>query len=277
MSSETWRSSICVCVARRQMSRWTAAAGCALAVTATAASVTANDVCGTTVLADLTLDHDLACSGTALVVGADGVRIDLAGHTITGPGTGAGILIVGRRGVWVVGGRIENFTAGVQVNSASGVVVKHMTFAANGEGVDLQTGSRGAIIKENSFFDHRARGVMMRAGSADNVVKENAFSGNNVGVALNGTVDATVKENVMTSNRAAGIRINWPAAGNLVAENTIDTNPAGIDIPVTTGSAVGNTFRENRISNNTCGINGPTAGNTVSENIFTLNGTDFCS
>lgn len=264
--------------ASRQTNRWTAAVGCALAVTATAASVTANDLCGTTVLADLRLDHDLACGATALVVGADGVRIDLAGHTITGPGTGAGILIVGRRGVWVVGGRIENFTAGVQVNSSSGVVVKHMTFAANGEGVDLQTGSRGATIRENSFFDHRARGVMMRAGSADNVIKENAFSGNNVGVALNGTVDATVKENVMTSNRAAGVRINWPAAGNLVAENTIDTNPAGIDIPVTTtGSAVGNTFRENRISNSTCGINGPTAGNTVSENIFTLNGANFCS
>jgi parallel beta-helix repeat protein len=255
------------------MSRWTAAVGCALAVTATAESGTDDDLCGTTVLADLTLDHDLACSGTALVVGADGVRIDLAGHTVTGPGTGAsGILIVGRRGVWVVGGRIEDFQAGVQVNSSSGVVVKHMTFSANGEGVDLQTGSRAATIKENSFFDHRARGVMMRAGSVDNVVRENAFSGNNVGVALNGTVDATVKENVMTSNRAAGVRINAPAAGNLVTENTIDTNPSGIDIPVTTGSAVGNTFRENRISNSTCGIKGPTSGNTVSENIFTLNG-----
>jgi parallel beta-helix repeat protein len=118
---------------------------------------------------------------------------------------------------------------------------------------------------------------MMRAGSVDNVVKENAFSGNNVGVALNGTVDATVKENVMTSNRAAGVRINAPAAGNLVAENTIDANPTGIDIPVTAGSAVGNTFKENRISNNTCGIKGPTSGNTVSENIFALNGSDFCS
>ena len=261
----------------RRTRRWTAVVRCVLAVTATAASGTANDLCGTTVLADLKLDHDLVCSGTALVAGADGVRIDLAGHTITGPGNGAGILIAGRRGVWVVGGRIENFTAGVQVNSSSGVVVKNMTFAANGEGVDLQAGSRGATIKENWFFDHRARGVMMRAGSVDNVVKENEFSGNNVGVALNGTVDATVKENVMTSNRAAGVRINVPAAGNLVAENTIEANPVGIDIPVTTGSAVGNTFRENRISNNTCGIKGPTAGNTVSENVFTLNGADFCS
>ena len=265
MRGEMWRFSIVVCV---MTFVW--------AWSPTAAR-TAKDLCGTTVVADLRLDHDLACPGTALVVGADGVRIDLAGHTISGPGTGAGILINGRRGVWVIGGRIENFTAGVQVNNSSGVVVKHMTFAANGEGVDLQAGARGATIKENSFFDHRARGVMMRAGSVDTVVKENFFSGNNLGVALNGTVDATVKENVMTSNRAAGVRINVPAAGNLVAENTIEMNPTGIDIPITTGWAVGNTFKENRIANNTCGIKGPAAGNIVLENTFTLNGADFCS
>jgi parallel beta-helix repeat protein len=229
-----------------------------------------------TVLDDLKLDHDLTCPGTALIVGADGIRINLKGHTITGSGPGAGVLIVGRRGVWVVGGRIEGFIAGVQVNNSTGVVIKNMTFAANGEGVDLQTGARGATIKENSFFDHRARGVMMRAGSADNVVKENAFSGNNLGVALNGTVDATIKENVMTANRAAGVRVNVPATGNLVLENTIDGHPAGIDFPVTTGWAVGNTFKENRISNNACGVKGPTEGNAFIENVFTLNGSDVC-
>ncbi|MGH9219859.1 MAG: right-handed parallel beta-helix repeat-containing protein [Vicinamibacterales bacterium] len=262
--------------AKRFINGWAAAAGCALVLTVTAAAGTTSDLCGTTVLADLTLDHDLTCPGTALVVGADGVRIDLAGHTIAGSGPGAGVLIVGRNGVWVSGGRIEGFVAGVQVNNSTGVVVKHMTFTANGEGVDLQTGSRGATIKESSFFDHRARGVMMRAGSVDNTVKENTFTGNNLGVALNGTVDATVKENVMTANRAAGIRVNVPATGNLVAENTLDGSPAGIDFPVTAGWAVGNTFKENRISNNVCGVKGPTAGNTFLENTFTLNGADVC-
>lgn len=262
----------------RQVKTWAAAAGCALAVTAAAASGTASDLCGSTVLDDLELDHDLVCTGTALVVGADGVKINLAGHTITGPGSGAGVLIVGRQDVSVVGGRIENFTAGVQVNNSSGVVVKHMAFAGNGEGVDLQAGARGTTIKENSFTNNRARGVMMRASSVDNIVKENAFAGNNVGVALNGTLDATVKENVITGSRAAGVRVNIGAAGNLVVENTIDGNPAGIDIVATAvGWAIGNTFKENRLSSNTCGVKGPTDGNILVENVFTLNATDFCS
>lgn len=263
---------------KRRIDRWAAAAGCALAVTAAAASGNANDLCGTTVLADLTLEHDLVCTGTALVAGADGIRIDLDGHTITGSGTGAGVLIAGRRGVWVVGGHIENFTAGVQLNNSSGVVVKHMTFVGNGEGLDLQTGTRGTTIKENSFSNNRARGVMMRAGSVDNVVKENTLAGNNVGVALNGTIGATVKENLISASRSAGVRVNVGAAGNRVVENTIDANPAGIDIVVTAGSwAIDNKFNENLISNNACGLKGPTEGNIVLENIFRLNGTDFCS
>jgi nitrous oxidase accessory protein NosD len=264
--------------ANRRMKIWLATAACAFAVIGAAASDTENDLCGTTVVADLTLDHDLMCTGNALVVGADGVAIDLAGHTITGPGTGAGVLIVGRQGVWVMGGQIENFTAGVLVNNSSGVVIKHMTFSGNGEGIDLQAGARGATITENGFFNNRARGVMMRGNSLDNIVKENSFAGNNVGVALNGTLGATVKENVMVSGRAAGVRVNVPASGNLVAENTLDGNPSGIDFPLTgTAWAVGNTFKENRISNNTCGIKGPTDGNEVLENIFTLNGADICS
>jgi nitrous oxidase accessory protein NosD len=262
---------------KRRIRRGVAAAACALAVTGAGASGTVNDLCGTTVVDDLRLEHDLTCTGTALVVGADGVRIDLAGHSITGAGPGAGVLIAGRSGVWVTGGHIEGFIAGVIVNSSSGVVIKHMTFSNNGEGVDLQAGARGTTIKESSFFNNRARGVMMRANSADNSVKENSFAGNNVGVALNGTLGATVKENLITTGRAAGVRVNVPASGNLVAENTIDGNPSGIDFPLTGSAwAVGNTFKENRISNNSCGIKGPTEGNAVFENTFTVNGADIC-
>ena len=113
--------------------------------------------------------------------------------------------------------------------------------------------------------------------TGDFTSSRNSFAGNNVGVALNGTLGATVKENVILSGRAAGVRVNVPAGGNLVAENTLDGNPSGIDFPLTgTAWAVGNTFKENRIANNTCGIKGPTDGNEVLENIFTLNGSDIC-
>ena len=43
-----------------------------------------DDLCGATILADLTLDHDLTCVGNGLIVGADGISLKLNGHTITG-------------------------------------------------------------------------------------------------------------------------------------------------------------------------------------------------
>ena len=69
------------------------AGGAALAVPARASTL----VCGDTVTADVTLTADLTCSGTALrvqVSGTDTVHIALAGHRITGDGTGVGIEVV---------------------------------------------------------------------------------------------------------------------------------------------------------------------------------------
>ena len=52
--------------------------------------------CGDVITQDTTLDSDLLnCPGDGLVIGADGVTVDLAGHTIDG--TGGGRRRAGRR------------------------------------------------------------------------------------------------------------------------------------------------------------------------------------
>ena len=48
-------------------------------------------------------------SGHGLIAGADGIRIDLNGHTIGGSGAGAGISLAGRIGVTIPGGIVRNF------------------------------------------------------------------------------------------------------------------------------------------------------------------------
>ena len=47
------------------------------------APVSASDLCGSTIVTDLILDQDLTCTGNGLTVGADGIKINLNGHTIT--------------------------------------------------------------------------------------------------------------------------------------------------------------------------------------------------
>ena len=233
--------------------------------------------CGATVFADLTLDQDLTCSGAGLVVGADGIEIDLNGHSITGSGSGSGILVSGRADVAIHGGTLTNFMAGVLVTNSTGVTIEAVTFQSNADGVDLQTGSTHVSIKENTFLDSRGRGVMLRGGSSHNLVKENQFAGNRVGVLLFGATATTVKENVVQTSVQFGIRVNFLATGNLVIENLVSANPIGIDFLAGTSVPVGNTFRENIITSNMCGLNGPYSGNTFTENLFAGNGTDICS
>ena len=246
-------------------------------VTCAVPSATANDLCGATILANVKLDQDLTCAGDGLIVGADGIRLDLNGHTITGAGIGIGISVFGRTNVSIVGGTVKNFEAGVRVNTSTDIVIKGNELRENSDGVDCQSGCVGNTIKENAFWDNSTRGIMLRSNSRDNVVKENTFTGNRVGILLFGAVDTTVKENIVSSSSLAGIRVNVIATGNLIKENKIVSNPAGIDFIVTpTGSATGNTFVENTIAMNTCGLKGPTAGNTFIENVFEGNGSDSC-
>ena len=45
-------------------------------------AVRADDLCGATIVEDVKLHHDLVCAGVGLIVGADGISINLNGHTI---------------------------------------------------------------------------------------------------------------------------------------------------------------------------------------------------
>lgn len=235
------------------------------------------DLCGVTITADLKLDHDLACTGPGLIAGADGIALDLNGHTIEGSGTGAGINVTGRSRVSITGGTIRNFFAGVLTNASAGITIERNEFVGNTDGIDLQAGSRGMRIRENTFRSSGARGIMIRGESAEHTIKKNTFSGNRVGILVFAGIDNTIEQNLVSASGMAGIRINVFATGNLIIENTITTNPIGVDFLVSGASApAGNTVQENWITMNTCGIKGPTAGNTVLGNILQANGVDTC-
>jgi parallel beta-helix repeat protein len=241
------------------------------------ASSAANDLCGLTIGADLKLDHDLNCAGTGLTVGADGIKIDLNDHTITGSGVGVGIDVTGRTNVSISGGVVKNFEAGVRITRSTDIVVKGNEFRDNGDGVDLHVFSQGNTVKDNAFRDNRARGIMIRPFSSDNTITENTFTGNRVGILVFGGVENTVRQNIVLASVLAGIRLNVIATGNQIIDNTIMSNPAGIDFVVTpTGTAQGNTFVKNTIAMNTCGIKGPVGDNTFKKNHFNGNGANSC-
>lgn len=248
-----------------------------LAVT-TGGGAAANDLCGTTVTADLKLDHDLVCTGDGLTVGADGVRIDLNGHTVAGSGAGAGFVVVGRSDVTVANGVIRNFQVGVRLNASTGIVIRHNELVQNGDGIDNQAGGVGNTFKENTFRNHTVRAIMLRGGSSDNDVKSNTFVGNRIGILVNGATDTELKDNSISESSLAGIRFNNAATGNSVKDNILTSNVTGIEFLVTppAGPSVGNEFKGNTLTGNGCGLLGLTEGNTFKDNTFDGNAADTC-
>ena len=255
---------------------------CALAlaclVTGAVPSAIADDQGGATIVDDVRLHDDLVCTGDGLIVGADGIRINLNGHTIAGSGTGIGIAVIGRTDISIVGGTISNFAVAVRVMTSTDVVIKHNEFVGNPEGIDLHAGSVGNTVKGNSFRDSAIRAIMVRPTSRDNDITNNIFTGNRIGILVFGGVDNTLKGNVVTGSSLAGIRFNVIATGNLLKHNTVISNAVGIEFIVTpTGSATGNDLKGNVIATNGCGVKGPTAGNSFKHNSFEGNVADTCS
>jgi parallel beta-helix repeat protein len=238
----------------------------------------ANDLCGTTVTGDLKLDHDLVCSADGLVVGTDGIRIDLNGHTIAGSGAGVGVQLLGRSDVTIANGVIRNFQVAVRLNASTGIVIRHNELVQNGDGIDVQAGGVGNTVKENTFRNHTVRAIMLRGGSSDNDIKNNIFVASRIGILVNGATDTELKDNLVSESSLAGIRFNNAATGNSVKDNILTSNLAGIDFLVTppAGPSVGNEFKGNTLTGNGCGLLGPTADNTFKDNMFEGNAANAC-
>jgi parallel beta-helix repeat protein len=247
-----------------------------LALAAPAARATSS-FCGAVIVADFTLDQDLTCGAAGLIVGADGVKINLQGHAITGSGAGAGVTVAGRSEVSIFGGTIAKFATGVLINGSAEVVIKDTILSGNVDGIDVQAGSSGVTIKANQFLDNSTRGIMLRGGISDNQVKNNSFTRNRVGILLFGPTNTIVKDNTFTASLLAGMRVNFLATSNLVLDNRIASNPAGIEfLAGSTGGAAGNWFIANTVTANTCGIKGPYTANTFKDNQLSGNASTTC-
>lgn len=242
----------------------------------------ASDLCGTTILADLKLDHDLTCTGPGLIAGADGITINLNGYTISGPGSGVGISVPNRTGVLIVGGTVRNFLAGVQLVNSTAIVVKENRFTGNQDAVFL-VGTSSSTITENTAWLNTRVGVMLRPSgirnSTQNVVVENTLTDNTNGIILVETPTGnTIKENRISASSNAGINVNGAVSGNVIKENAFIGNAAGIRLNPGAGGLfpTGNRFIENTISMNTCGVMGPAGDNTFQENVLDGNVADLC-
>ena len=135
--------------------------------------------CGATLLTDLKLESDLVCPGDAIIVGADGITVDLSGHTISGAGVGVGVTVRARQGVTVRGGQVRGFLTGIFVTQSTDIVISHNELTQTREGIFF-AGTTGSVIKNNVAWANQLRGIMIRPTGAGALATDNRHRGERV-------------------------------------------------------------------------------------------------
>jgi hypothetical protein len=206
-----------------------------------AGSATASHVkCGDLVTQDTRLDSDVVCTeieSNGVVLGADGVTLDLGGHSIVGPGVSTedasnGIISNSpRTGVVVRNGSVFGFSQGIDLRFTPGSAASNSVF------MDLLL--RGSIAIEvegddNRFEHNDVNGGFgtMRIEGDNAVIRHNVAGGGDPDVVSVHGDNPTITHNTIVcgSYGATGLEVS-DGTGGLVAKNSSsDCNGYGIFI-----------------------------------------------
>lgn len=186
-----------------------------------------NAHCGQRLTASLTLNGDLTCSGTGLVITGDSVNLDLGGHQITGPGPTAtsqnGVAVKGTSDT-VQNGVVTGFNYGVYVqgigrtatilnlratNSASGIVDSgtgtKITTSVVGQNLfdGIVSAASGGIYSGDHEVSNGNRGLVVFGSKL--VVTGNIATGNALPGILDTGIGTTLTKNIANFNAQDGI------------------------------------------------------------------------
>jgi|tagenome__1003787_1003787.scaffolds.fasta_scaffold20906990_2 parallel beta-helix repeat protein len=242
-------------------------AGAALAaVAAPAAQAKGHQplACGQTIVTSTRLDRDLTgCGATGLVIGADGVTLDLHGHAIRGTNAAGsvGIVVDGHAGVTIRGGTVSDFfDAGVSLHASPHGAVHRMRIVRIGEGgaepqasagvrVDGSPGTRvtrSLLSNDVKAFQSDGVDVLSSPGTLirGNRIVRNSWNG----IVILFSPHARAAANILDGNGNNGLEANGASDGVAVTGNLVRGNT---QFGLVVGSLQGARVNGNRLSGNT--------------------------
>jgi parallel beta-helix repeat protein len=270
-----------------------ASAGAAAAAPAVPTVITA---CNQTVTTNAVLGGNLTCTLPAsgalngIIVGADGITIDLRGFTLTGPSTfntvpggtqnGAGVLAVGHSQVTVKNGKLSGWSTGVRIravegaspapatgNQISGLTVLDCGTTGTTRGIDIAEpgANNNAVVNSSVSGPHCSQGIRLHEADGNTVrattIRVGQLTTTGDGIVLDCGATNTIVSNVLNGNTRYGI-VFGQSESNDVEHNTINNNGShGVLFgPRISGECTPTTPSHNTLASNV--ING-NAGNGV--------------
>jgi parallel beta-helix repeat protein len=253
--------------------------------------------CGDTLTHSVTLTRNLTnCPDQGLAIGADGITVDLNGHTIDGtvtqpagcdrpPFGPAGITNAGYDRVTIKNGTLQQFFAGVfagtETTGMSNSTLRDLTARDNSFAGIAMLGRYGhndgnRIVHNHTFGNGcSGSGIALNAGRG-NLIAHNRSHDNGGGIGLCCSQDNIVRDNVVTHNAENGIAICCDGSANLIERNEVTENVNnGIIVFV---NAEGTLIRRNHVARNGDDIVlDEVSGNTIAHNVVSdALGCPFC-
>lgn len=206
---------------------------------------TASVSCGQTVTADTTLDRDLVdCPGEGVVIGADGIRLDLNGHTIDGDGRDVGSPdddgvdnTGGFDDVVIANGRIQGFEAGVRLGEFAGVEgrgqaerneVLDLRLVDNDTGVLVIDSHRNRVWRNRVDNVDGGSGISLANRASGNLIAENVLTRAGFGIDVVGDSNRLVDNSAFAN--AIGISLSFATGNKVVSNDLHDNNGFGIQL-----------------------------------------------
>jgi parallel beta-helix repeat protein len=225
-------------------------------------------VCGTTITQSIVLQADETCASgtTGITVGADGLTIDLGGHTLRGSGISspAGIAVGPFRGITIKNGTVTEFDNGITTapQGAPHLKLSGVTTSANAESGAL-LGTTDFSIDRCAFLNNTAWGLRLAAQSGK--VSNSIAAGNSVIGLLILSGNLTITK-VTSANNGRGIDTVFPAVARIQRSRFLRNADWGVlleSASTLSGSTV--------VGNGVDGVRATSSGSTITGNLIAGN------
>ena len=166
-------------------------------------------ICGDVIEESVVLEADIVgCADDGLIIGADGITLDCAGHSISGSESDVGILLEGRNNVVIKNCDVSDFNRGIRVEGGTGNILTNNDVHDNGrQGIYVplaEGGEESITLVGNRIHDNKNSGLSV-SGGIGNVFKNNRIYSNRYdGFFLENSQDNRVEGNVICGNFLAG-------------------------------------------------------------------------
>ncbi|MCK4589762.1 MAG: S8 family serine peptidase [Nanoarchaeota archaeon] len=264
--------------------------------------------CGQTLTRDTNLSQSLTSNGTCFTLGANNIVLDCKGYSLTGNGSGYGVVAYAKNGLTIKNCKIYNFSEGVYLEGiyyshAQQSILDNNTLNNNSKyGIRLQYYDNNNLINNRAM--NNSKGIRLQNSDYNNLTNNRAMNNSNVGIELslsdnNNLINNSALNNIQagfmlfvsdnnklinnsaTNNVWAGFRIERSSNNDLI-NNIANSDYQGILFYGSVSDpSSNNVLLYNNISNNVEGIRfGSTdfvgSGNNISyNNIFNNTNYDF--